>query len=280
MLRHVPFFASLLDENLADGSKAKTGHILVYGAIEAHAMGDLGCIASNKTIAKETGLKESSVKTIISVLAKAGWIDVELNKNNHRKSIDPLMTINPPLTTINKNHQNNREELAPKDSNKNKNINKKNSMDIKSQLETLISLVNKKEKPTADRQRLLSARLKEYSFGEIENAARAFSGSQWHINNGQMTIDNLLRPSKFGPWYAKGLGIAPEEDAVEDPIVASGGIFPAKWPKGKPEWRTDYGQDNDREDKYFRGVKIDNTNQDEMQRIQSERANGGADGSK
>jgi hypothetical protein len=72
----------------------------------------------------------------------------------------------------------------------------------------------------------------------------------------------------------------PTESLVEDPIVASGGIFPAKWPKGKPEWRTDYGQDNDREDKYFRGVKIDNTNQDEMQRIQSERANGGADGSK
>lgn len=278
MLRHVPFYASLLEEELADGTKAKTGHILVYGAIEAHAMGEYGCIASNATIAKETGLKESSVATIISVIAKAGWIYVTLNKNNHRQRIDPLMvikpphkqgsaltTIKPPLTTIKQNRQNNSSKNAPKDSNKKKVYKKEES--LKLLLEDLISLVNPKEKPTEDRQRLLNARLKEYSFGEIKNAARAFSGSKWHRDNGQMSIDNLLRPSKFGRWYSEGLELEPEADAVEDPIVkAAGDAFPARWPKGKPEWSED-----DDENRYFRGVKIDHTNQGEIMKIEEAR---------
>ena len=92
--------------------------------------------------------------------------------------------------------------------------------DLVEKLSQLIALVNPKEKPTADRQRLLNARLKEYSFGEIENAARAFSKSDWHRENGQMSIDNLLRPSKFGRWYAEGLKHKrpAEVDNMPDPV--------------------------------------------------------------
>lgn len=65
----------------------------------------------------------------------------------------------------------------------------------------LISLVNKKEKPTEERLRQLRARLKDYTPAEVWYAAVAFSKSDWHKENNQMSIDNLLRPSKFGRWY-------------------------------------------------------------------------------
>ena len=54
MLKHIPFYASLMGAKLYDKDTATTSHVLVYGAIEAHSMGDKGCIASNKTIANET----------------------------------------------------------------------------------------------------------------------------------------------------------------------------------------------------------------------------------
>ena len=97
MLRHIPFYASLIGKELLDGGKSTAGMVLVYGAIEAHAMGDKGCIASNKTIADECGLKEATVAVFVSVLNKNGWIKVLLDSNNHRKRIYPLMEIKPPF---------------------------------------------------------------------------------------------------------------------------------------------------------------------------------------
>ncbi len=99
MLKHIPFYASLMGAKLYDKDTATTSHVLVYGAIEAHSIGDKGCIASNKTIASETGLKESTTAKCISQLNKAGWVSVELDDNNHRKLIQPLLTIAPPLPT-------------------------------------------------------------------------------------------------------------------------------------------------------------------------------------
>ena len=74
MLRHIPFYASLLGREMANGKQSTNAQVLVYGAIEVHAMGDRGCIASDETIAAETGLKASSVSSIISVLKKSDWI--------------------------------------------------------------------------------------------------------------------------------------------------------------------------------------------------------------
>ena len=99
MLKHIPFYASLMGANLYDKDTATTSHVLIYGSIEAHSMGDKGCIASNKTIASETGLKESTTAKCISQLNKAGWVSVELDDNNHRKLIQPLLTIATPLPT-------------------------------------------------------------------------------------------------------------------------------------------------------------------------------------
>lgn len=69
-------------------------------------------------------------------------------------------------------------------------------------LETIIAIINPKEKVTSDRLAKLNGRLKDYTSDEIIGSARAFSKSQWHRENKQMSVDNLLAPSKFGRWYA------------------------------------------------------------------------------
>lgn len=70
-------------------------------------------------------------------------------------------------------------------------------------LPQLIEIINPKEKPTADRLRVLNGRLADYSEDEILGAARAFAKSTWHRENKQMSVDNLIAPSKFGRWYAQ-----------------------------------------------------------------------------
>lgn len=70
-------------------------------------------------------------------------------------------------------------------------------------LPRLVAIVNPKEKPTADRIRVLNGRLKDYTDEEIIGAANAFSQSEWHRENKQMSIDNLIAPSKFGRWYTQ-----------------------------------------------------------------------------
>src|SRR6266403_1754907 len=90
MLKHIPFYAILLGKPLGN-KKSVNGDVLVYGAIEAHDFGPKGCIASNKTIAGETGLKEGSVANIISRLSQAKWILVELNSGGQRIGIKPIV---------------------------------------------------------------------------------------------------------------------------------------------------------------------------------------------
>lgn len=91
MLKHIPFYASLLERDLLKGKKSTFGHVLIYGAIEVHALGERGCIASNETIAKETGLKETSVATMLSQISKAGWVKIYSTKQNKRIEIVPLI---------------------------------------------------------------------------------------------------------------------------------------------------------------------------------------------
>lgn len=93
MLKHLPFYGSLVGKELYKEETAKTSHVLIYGAVEAHSMGSRGCIASNKTIAIETGLKESTVSKSLSQLNKAGWVNVVLDKNRNRKQIAPLLEV-------------------------------------------------------------------------------------------------------------------------------------------------------------------------------------------
>jgi len=76
-------------------------------------------------------------------------------------------------------------------------------------LKKLIEIVNPREKPTNDRLRMVRGRLVDYSPEEIIASAKEFAKSQWHIDNGEMSIDNLIRPSKINRWYLKS--ITPEQ---------------------------------------------------------------------
>lgn len=94
----------------------------------------------------------------------------------------------------------------------------KGSLDL---LQELIDIINPREKLTYDRIRALNARMKEYSADDIKWAAKAFSKSQWHKDNGEVSVDNLIRPSKFGRWFNEGQKLAtknpePEATAEED----------------------------------------------------------------
>lgn len=72
-------------------------------------------------------------------------------------------------------------------------------------LESIIKIINPRERVTADRLKNVNARLKEYTAEEITAAAKAFSKSEWHRENNQMNVDNLVRASKFGRWYTEGI---------------------------------------------------------------------------
>lgn len=97
-LNLIPFYGQLMDLPLTSPGdprpkRAGQSHVLIYGAIEAHDYGDKGCIASNKTIAEETGLSVSRVASIISELAGGMWVQVNLNGIGQRTSIQPLLTL-------------------------------------------------------------------------------------------------------------------------------------------------------------------------------------------
>jgi predicted transcriptional regulator len=67
----------------------------------------------------------------------------------------------------------------------------------------IIEIVNPLEKITANRIKLINRRLKENNESEILQAAQRFSKSKWHIENKQMSIDNLIRDSKFDKWLTE-----------------------------------------------------------------------------
>ena len=96
MLKSIPFYSSLLDREITKDIKAVHSHLLVYGAMEVHSFGKLGCIASNETIGQETGLTKGTVAKCMSQLNAGGWVKVTLNKGK-RVSITPLLEIQPPL---------------------------------------------------------------------------------------------------------------------------------------------------------------------------------------
>lgn len=81
-------------------------------------------------------------------------------------------------------------------------------------------------------------------------------------------LDILDKSGKIIAYYTRTKDkFTTKADLVEDPIVKQAGdAFPARWPKGKPEWSED-----DDENRYFRGVKIDHTNQGEIMKIEEAR---------
>lgn len=215
MLKHIPFYASLLEQTFDDGSRPTLSHVLVYGAVEAHSMGEKGCIASNKTIALECGLKESSVKTVLSVLNKQKWIKVNLI-NSQRQSIEPLMTINPPVNV----HQPPRySPLTIEYSNKNTVI-ENTSGEVEKELLKIINQVIGREFRTLPRG--FKKTLDLFSLEEIKKSLTNMSADAWHAQRLKtLSSDYLLRATTIDKFLAS---------KPPDKFVMVGGVAKKKEP--------------------------------------------------
>jgi hypothetical protein len=98
MLRSIPFYASLLGRELSSKTLSTNSHVLLYGAIEVHSFGQLKCIASNKTLAEDTGIGVTQIARLLKGMKDGGWIEYEFDKDNNRGVVTPLLNIaTPPL---------------------------------------------------------------------------------------------------------------------------------------------------------------------------------------
>lgn len=160
-------------------------------------------------------MSESTARRAIKQLLDGNWIEKKITKVNGTptahyrltKSVSVKMTVSETVKMTESKETVKMTESI-------KGITTINNENDKLLLDLLL-IVNPREKPTAYRRRLLHARLQDYSAAEICDAAKEFSKSEWHRDNGQMSIDNLLAPSKFGRWFAQiGQQHGPQSTAV------------------------------------------------------------------
>lgn len=186
----------LQNENLQPGDKFLFGYIYWFTKLKLEK-----CTASNEVLAEMASLTAKSVNNCLRRLEDEGFIQRLYADGSTQKTrtIHCLVEYRP---SNDGSRPSNDVSTTEKETGvgiriyNNKKINKNDSF-----LVELIAIVNPREKATADRLRQLNGRLKDYTVEDIRGAARSFSKSQWHKENGQMTIDNLLAPSKIGRWY-------------------------------------------------------------------------------
>lgn len=214
MLRHIPFYGSLMQQPFKSGAKPSSGHVLVYGAIEAHSMGDKGCIASNKTIGEELGLSQGRVANIISELNSEGWIRVNMI-NGNRANIEPLLTITTPSLIRDTLHVDvnppsrrrepplhvdvNIEHRGEHSENNIRQVDVVSSDELTPLIESIKGILETpRARVTPGRLRKLKARLRTFNGEEVERAARNLAKSKWHMgenpnNVKYASVDFLLR---------------------------------------------------------------------------------------
>ena len=213
MLKHIPFYASLLGRQMKSGKKSNNGMVLVYGAIEVHAMGEKGCIASNGRIAQETGLSAGTVANYISELNKSGWVKVNIKTVNGgvvRVNIEPLLTIKTPSSTSDTLHTSVIPPSSGDDTPLHLEMNIDNNIDNNKKTTTnndtlLKELLNK---VTGRNFRVLpngyKKTLKEFTLEEIEKALLAMKKDKWHSERwGSLKSDYLIRSSTIDNFLNK-----------------------------------------------------------------------------
>lgn len=84
MLRTIPFYQCLI-------GKGTTAEVLLYGLIEVLAYEKGYCYASNKYLAEQLGIKESSLPVLLSNIKKKRWIDSKFDENGKRQSLIPCL---------------------------------------------------------------------------------------------------------------------------------------------------------------------------------------------
>lgn len=158
---------------------------------------------------------ESTIRRHVKKLEESGWVSTKVMKVNGKPTchfqIDRFLSVKMTETketvklTDSIKLETKKETKADSDSlvdNNSVPLGPESTARARALLPQLIEIINPKEKPTADRLRVLNGRLKDYDEEEILGSARAFSKSEWHKENKQMSVDNLIAPSKFGRWYA------------------------------------------------------------------------------
>lgn len=197
---------------------------------------------------------KNTIRRHVAKLVDAGWISTKVKKVEGRpvlhyqieKVLLPKMGKSMEIPKMGKSiYKETKQPTNNSDSDSfGENSNSENATAARrTNLGGIMQLVNPREKVTDERLRMFNARLKDYSLEEIQKAAQVFSKSKWHIENKQMSIDNLLAPSKFGRWYAQ--------------------IDQASVPTGANQRVPDFYEDEDG-NKYFRGELITPENQDRI----------------
>lgn len=223
-------------------------------------------------------MSEQTIRRNIKLLADGGWISTKIKKVNGKPTshykVERFLSAKLE-DSVSAKLEDSMVSAKMADS---INITTTKATTSRSELEKdLLALVNK----VLNREfRVLPERgvkktLDAFSLVEIEMALTALARDSWHISKiKELKLDYFIRSTTIDKFLAiaKKDGIVAAEEGEEDPIIAAGdGTFPAKWPAGKPEYRTDYGPDDDREDRYFRGVIINHTTLTEYERIMRER---------
>lgn len=251
---------------------------LLYIEVSALANKTGTCWASNKYFADLYRTSTKTISRLINELVDAGFIESDVvksagNRRYLRLSSKMFIGMDKNEDTYGqKRHFSNRE--ADTSANVLKESNNINRESLNKDLLILVNKVLGREFRVLP-ERGVKKTLDAFSLVEIEMALTALARDSWHASKlKELKLDYFIRSTTIDKFLAiaKKDGVVPADEGVEDPIIARGdGTFPAKWPEGKPEYRTDYGADNDREDRYFRDVKIDHKTLPEYQRIMAER---------
>lgn len=192
--------------------------LAVYIALCSFADDDGQCFPSLSTLAKTTGYAIASVRRSIDDLLEQGLITKTARKRPNGSQTSNYYQIEVcspvsmggsvdehPITQPN-NSIKKQEKVSDGSGNVSVGAGMKDPVaadEAARLLDYVIGVINPKEKPTETRMRLIRGRLKEYTAREIALSAQVFSQSEWHRQNKQMSVDNLLAPSKFGRWYAQ-----------------------------------------------------------------------------
>lgn len=227
-----PSFYAIIPANVRYSAELTANAKLLYGEVTALANKTGTCWAGNKYFSELYAVAPTTISEWVRQLEAAGFIrtkklgtgqrGIELAhpvrenpKPSSGKAEDPVRE-NPKHNNTSNTTKNNEGIL---DWEKKDNAGKYQA-ETCALLDNLIVLVNPKEKATAERLRVLNGRRKDYTVDEIIAAARAFSKSQWHKDNKQMSIDNLLAPSKFGRWFEQGIPDAGNGTIITQPSLS------------------------------------------------------------
>lgn len=196
--------AILYDDELSSSSK------LFFCCVSSHTAERGYSFASNAYFAKKMGVKPRQVQRWLEELKAYLFIDQRNGKRTielYPGDLDEWGVSKKTRGGVKKDTHNNKSLINIKNKQKDSvtfgGSEKTPPTPPRELLQQIIEIVNPKEKVIETRLKDLNGRLREYTPEEIIAAAKVFSESEWHKENKQMSVDNLLRPSKFGRWYAQ-----------------------------------------------------------------------------